>query len=107
MTTQIRITAQHLAGNDPEDFNVSRWLELLEAEYRVVAAHYYPDAEIEVVIDRQRASGYRRPASASVTVDGVDDYNANLEATVEGTANWLWDKVGGSPDLYRAAPVGR
>lgn len=92
---KIIISAQHLYGNDPEGFDAVGWLAALAAEYRAVAASYFPHAEIVVTIDCQRTGGgYCR----AVDIDYDDDADASaadkrsFESVIDQTQNALYDQ---------------
>lgn len=93
---KIIITHQHLDGNSPEGFDNDAWLAALEAEYLETAKRIFPNAEVDVEIDRQTtASGYSRAATVDIVDqdDEIDGVTA-LELLVEQTANALYDQRG-------------
>jgi hypothetical protein len=87
---KIRISKQHLAGNDPSGFDSARWVEALEIEYRKAALEHYPDAEIEVDIEFHRMSGIARQLSAEI--DGVPD--EQLYYAMTAASMWLYERHG-------------
>lgn len=70
---KITINQQILTGNFPDGFNLEKWISAIETKYRAVANQWFPNAEIVVSHDMQRASGYTRPLS----VDFDDDNDAS------------------------------
>lgn len=98
--TKIAIYHQHLLGNDPEGFNSALWLERLATDYEKQVRAHYPEATIEVKIDIQRASGYCKPVSYTLEIDGVADLDNALEASIESASGYLWDRIGSDAELY-------
>ena len=92
----ITINEQHLYGNDPPEFDATRWLSALEREYRSVVRAHFPNARTIVHFDCQNASGYCRPVSIDWQHDSrVDAASArSLEFNIGRTPNALYDARG-------------
>ena len=74
---KICIYTQYLDGNSIDGFDHEAFLNALETEYRELAEHYFPDAELAIDIDRQsNCSGYCRPTS----VEFIDDEDVDADA---------------------------
>lgn len=89
---KITIDAQHLTGNEPEDFNTKKWVSALEQEYRDITVANFPDAEIEIKIDIQRASGYSREVQVYCSDDSADI--TSLTFQIEQASNALYNSRG-------------
>jgi len=99
---RITISAQHLTGNDPEGFNRDAWIAALTERYTEIGNEHFPNAEIVVEIDVQRASGNARPAACYADSDDVADVNELIgtddwiffQREIDNAANALYDDIG-------------
>jgi hypothetical protein len=98
--TKIIINDQHLTGDDPENFDSESWVEFLKSEYRKTASEEYPDAEIEINIDVQHATGYCRSVTAYNPDTGELTDFADILHEVQ---NRLWDRH--SDEFYRGCKM--
>ncbi len=92
----VTITEQHLTGNDPDEFNLDKWLGALEREYRRTVRAHFPNARCVVDFDVRRASGYCRPVSVDFEHDTriTHEDRQSLIFTIENDANSLYDSRG-------------